>query len=442
MVLPPIDMIYEETLAYMYARLPMFSRIGSAAYKKDLHNTLALCKLVGNPQDKLSCIHVGGTNGKGSTTNYIASTFIESGLKVGIYTSPHLIDFRERIKIGSEMISKEFVIDFIANYKQEIENLEPSFFEITVVMALQYFVESKVDIAIIEVGLGGRLDSTNVIHPLLSVITNVSYDHMNMLGDTIEKIAIEKAGIIKRHVPVIIGEYDSVYNNIFESKAKTENSDVFFADKLVSHTIEPDGSLRFQMNEYSILIDKMVAKPNYQIKNIKTSILSFLQANQILKLVERGNLESILKKGIENRTVNTQFLGRWTELHFKGKNFILESAHNEAGIKEFTDTLTNLEVENPLIIFGCVRDKDITCILNLLPKKGNYILTQSSIPRALPVEELHTLFLEKNLTVLASFPSIDHAVKKAMEISKFTDTIFVTGSIFLVGEVLGCINTK
>jgi dihydrofolate synthase/folylpolyglutamate synthase len=423
-------MTYQDTLDFLYAQLPMFSRIGSAAYKKDLTNTLALCDFFHHPQNKFKSIHIGGTNGKGSTTNYLASMFIESGAKVGIYTSPHLIDFRERIKIGNQMVSEEFVIDFVEKAKPLIEKIQPSFFELTVVMAFEYFAQEKVDIAMIEVGLGGRLDSTNVITPELCVITNVSFDHMNMLGNTIEEIAFEKAGIIKNSIPCIIGESNSSYNGIFETKANECKVKPLYASDAVE--VKMGDEIEFSYKDIVVKLDKEIAIPPYQIKNLKTALLAYIS---YLSVNDRAIVIEEVVKGIEHRTMNTGFLGRWTKLNIKGKNIILESAHNEAGIEELKKAIEAEGLEKLLVVFGCVRDKDVTKVISLLPKNLDYILSQADIPRAMPVEELAPLFIEN-----CKIPDNQNAdLKSALDFaltSKDYDTILVTGSIFLVGEAL------
>lgn len=431
----PLERQYQDTLDFLFTKLPMYSRIGSAAYKKDLTNTIKLCTHLGNPESQFKSIHVGGTNGKGSTSNYLASIYIEAGLKVGVYTSPHLIDFRERIKIGHKLISKEFVIDFVNNLKPLIEEIEPSFFEITVAMAFSYFAHQNVDLAIIEVGLGGRLDSTNVIQPILSVVTNVSFDHVSMLGDTLQKIAFEKAGIVKQNIPIIIGESDERYDSVFEEKAKRTNSKISYASKRIQFV----ESGTFHYEDIAININKNSLKPLYQIKNIKTAILAFLTSSKELNLPSNDKIVDWIEKGIEHRTQNTGFLGRWTELEFRNRKFILESAHNEAGIRELHNQLLDLNIHYPIIIFGCVNDKDVSNILSLLPPNARYILTQANIPRALDIEDLGPLFLQYQRTVLDNKKKIQDAISASIELSEEGDTIIVTGSIFVVGEALECL---
>ena len=429
---------YQETLDYIFAKLPMFSRVGSSAYKKDLTNTLTLCAFLGNPQNSFRSVHIGGTNGKGSTTNYLASMAIENGLKVGIYTSPHLIDFRERIRIGHEMIPKEYVVSFVDRIRPLIEEIEPSFFEITVAMAFDYFASQEIDIAFIEVGLGGRLDSTNIITPILSIITNVSFDHMNMLGDTLEKIAVEKAGIIKNNRPTIIGETNEEYAFVFDQKAKSENSRIEYADKVIKLKPHEDNRYVFQAEKFSLSISKEFVGPEYQLKNIRTSILGYLKIAELLGIKSNLKLSEVIAYGIKNRTQNTGFLGRWTLLTLleKGESrFILESAHNEAGILEFNKSFSHFPVDS-FIIFGCVNDKDISNIIKILPLTARYILTQASIPRALQVKDLSRFFEENKLNVFSTSSSVDIAIDVAVANAVGRDTIFIIGSIFVVGEAL------
>jgi dihydrofolate synthase/folylpolyglutamate synthase len=429
-------MTYQETLDFLYLQLPMFSRIGSAAYKKDLTNTIALCEYFNHPQDKFKSIHIGGTNGKGSTTNYLASMFVEAGRKVGIYTSPHLIDFRERIKIGNQMVSEEFVVDFVEKAKPLIEKIQPSFFELTVVMAFEYFAQEKVDIAMIEVGLGGRLDSTNVITPELCVITNVSFDHMNMLGNTIEEIAFEKAGIIKKGIPCIIGESNTIYNAVFEAKASESQVILKYASECIKENTSLNEKITFSFKDVCLEMDEKTLGPPYQRKNIKTAICAFADS---LSFETNENLSYYIQRGIERRTENTGFLGRWTKLNIKSKTVILESAHNEAGIEELKKAIHAENLKDTLVVFGCVRDKDVTKVISLLPKNLDYILSQADIPRAMPVEELAPLFIENCNTPSYQNSELKSALDFALA-AKDYETILVTGSIFLVGEALGILS--
>lgn len=430
-----IDQKYKETEAYIFEKLPMFSRIGADAFKKDLTNIIRLCEYLGNPQNKFKSIHIGGTNGKGSTTHYLASILMEYGFKVGIYSSPHLIDYRERIKIGNQWIPKEFVINFIDKTKTIIEEIHPSYFEISVAMAFDYFAHEKVDIACIEVGLGGRLDSTNIINPILSMITNISHDHNQMLGNTLEEIAYEKAGIIKNSTPVIIGEYQSVkISKVFEKKSNETNSSIQFASEKVQY-IEEKSKHVFNLDKYSISLPKIVFEANYTLKNIATVLcaIDFLSKNNLL--INHFEIENI-EKGFKNYYKNTGFAGRWMHIE-KYPNVILESAHNEAGIENLKISLSKANYKNLYIIYGTVKDKDVQKIVSILPKNvTHYILTQSNIPRAMHIEELEQLFAQNGITNTTSISNTSQAFSKAIEMAEKDDLIIVTGSIFLVGEIL------
>ncbi len=430
-----IDEKYKETEAYIFEKLPMFSRIGADAFKKDLTNIKKLCDFLGNPQNTFKSIHIGGTNGKGSTTHYLASILVEYGLKVGIYSSPHLIDYRERIKIGNQWIPKEFVIDFIDKTKSIIEEIQPSYFEISVAMAFDYFAHEKVDIACIEVGLGGRLDSTNIINPILSIITNISHDHNQMLGDTLEEIAFEKAGIIKNSTPVIIGEYQSKsISAVFENKSKENETSIQFASEYVQYKEEETKHI-FHLNENSISLPKSIFEANYTLKNISTTLCAIDTLSKNNLLVNHFDLKNI-EKGFINYYKNTGFAGRWMRIE-KYPNVILESAHNEAGIENLKLSLSKTKYKNLYIIYGTVKDKDVQKIVSILPKNvTQYILTQTNIPRAMPVEELNALFTQNGITNTIFLSNSSQAFSKALEMAKKDDLILVTGSIFLVGELL------
>jgi dihydrofolate synthase/folylpolyglutamate synthase len=430
-----IDEKYKEIEAYIFEKLPMFSRIGADAFKKDLTNIKTLCDFLGNPQNTFKSIHIGGTNGKGSSTHYLASILMEYGLKVGIYSSPHLIDYRERIKIGNQWIPKEFVINFIEKTKGIIEEIHPSYFEISVAMAFDYFAHEKVDIACIEVGLGGRLDSTNIINPILSIITNISHDHNQMLGDTLEEIAFEKAGIIKKSTPVIIGEYQSdTISAVFVNKSKENISSIQFASENVQY-IEEESKHVFHLKENSISLPKYIFEANYTLKNIATvlfTIEALISNKLLLHHFDNDNIE----KGFINYYKNTGFAGRWMRIE-KYPNVILESAHNEAGIENLKLSLSKTHYKNLYIIYGTVKDKDVQKIVSILPKNvTHYILTQTNIPRAMPVEELNALFTQFGITNTTSITNSSQAFSKALEMAEKDDLILVTGSIFLVGEIL------
>ena len=377
---------YQSTLDYLYARLPMFTRIGAAAYKADLNNTIALCNALDNPQNKFKTIHIAGTNGKGSVSHFLSSILQEAGYKTGLYTSPHLLDFRERIKINGEMVSEEFVIQFTEKIKPVIEEIEPSFFEVTVGMAFEYFAEQKVDIAVIETGLGGRLDSTNIIHPILSIITNISYDHQNLLGNTLQEIAAEKAGIIKKNTPIIIGKTKPEIKHIFDNKAKEKNADIYFADEyfITVDSKYNDGLLDIEYTDLqnnNLVHLKSPLAGKYQEENI----ITVLKATDILNRNGVGLSDSIIQKGIENVLANTDFMGRWQILQ-NSPLLVSDIAHNEAGLKVVFEQAKSLNYKKLLIVFGMVKDKDISKAIALLPKEAEYYFCQPALPRALDVE--------------------------------------------------------
>ncbi len=427
-------MTYEETLDYLYNKLPMFSRIGEAAIKKDLTNTILLCEFLENPQNKLKTIHIAGTNGKGSVAHMLSSIFQEAGYKTGLYTSPHLKDFRERIKINGKPCKEKFVTQFTKKIKPKIEELQPSFFEITVAMAFDYFAKKKVDIAIIETGLGGRLDSTNVITPILSIITNISYDHQNLLGNTLSEIAFEKAGIIKTDVPVIIGRRNTETDDIFIQKAKRENAPLTFANDIVKDfkIVNTPNFLIADayVNEkhYNICCDLHSA---YQKENIKT-VFATLNCIELLNLFVIK--EKAIQLGFSNIKKNTKLQGRWQVLENHPK-VIADVAHNEDGVLMMMEQLKFEKYNQLHIVYGTVKDKDIDKILTLLPKDAIYYFTEPQLPRKLEVELLQKKAVEHELN-----GSIYHHPKDAVGVAKskaaHNDLILITGSFFVVGEVI------
>ena len=427
-------MNYRETIDYLFTRLPMFSRVGAAAYKSDLSNTIALCEFLGNPQQKFKSIHIAGTNGKGSVSHMLAAILQTAGYKTGLYTSPHLKDFRERIKINGEMVSEQFVIDFTERIRPLSEEIEPSFFEITVAMAFEYFVEQKVDIAIIEVGLGGRLDSTNIITPELSVITNIGMDHMNLLGDTLEKIAAEKAGIIKNKIPVVIGEILPETLPVFEKIAKEKNAPVSIAT-------QKRNVLGFDLidnSRSSIVVQDPQSGPRmysmdlpgiYQAKNLLTVLETCSQLNEKGFIISQEQIE----KGLANVKKISGFHGRW-EVIRKEPLVVLDVAHNPDGIKQLLLQLDEIEFDRLHIIMGLVKDKAIDSVLELLPKHATYYFTKAQIPRALPEDELNKKALRYGLKG-ETFSTVNTALYAASLNAGKKDMILVCGSIFLVGEI-------
>ncbi len=426
-------MTYEQTLHYLYNKLPMFSRTGAKAYKADLKNTLALCNHLGDPQNKLKTIHVAGTNGKGSTSHMLAAIFQQNGYKTGLYTSPHLKDFRERIKINGEMITKKFVADFIEKIKSFSEEIEPSFFELTFVMALEYFAKSNIDIAIIETGLGGRLDSTNVITPELSVITNIGFDHTDILGNTLEKIAFEKAGIIKPNIPVVIGETTSETKKVFLDKAKEMKAPIFFAEKkfTIVSVNSVDETLQIELlnnNTGTKLKYNLDLTGLYQQKNLQT----VLTAVDILK--NKFSLkEENIARALRNIKNLTGLYGRWEVIH-KNPMIVLDVAHNVDGMQQLVNQINSIKYNKVHIIFGMVKDKEIEKVLAILPQQAQYYFTEAQTPRALPATELLERALNFSLTGNA-FTSVNDAMQAAIAASSKDDLIIVCGSVFVVGEV-------
>jgi len=427
-------MNYEQTIAYLFTKLPLFSKSGAIAYKKDITNTILLCKETGDPQDKIKTIHIAGTNGKGSTSHMLAAIFQKAGYRTGLYTSPHLKDFRERIKVNGKMISKEYVTRFAERMRFASEKIEPSFFEFTVVMALSYFEQEKTDIAIIETGLGGRLDSTNVVTPELSIITNIGLDHVNILGDTIEKIAYEKAGIIKPNIPVVIGETLPATRNIFLSKAHECNSPIIFAERtyaiananLKNKLLEVELK-SFETDEHSFFHLDLTGI--YQQYNLRTVVTAIDQ------LKEMGyHLDSLdIKAGLSNTKKLTGLHGRWEIIH-TNPQVILDVAHNEDGIRQMLKQVSLTTYNQLHIIFGIVKDKDADKVLSLLPADAHYYFTNARIPRALPAEELRDQAKKYHLTGF-SFSDVNSALLEALDKSSETDLILVCGSVFVVGEV-------
>lgn len=427
-------MTYEETLSYLFSRLPMFSNVGKEAYKTDITNTVELCNSIDNPEKKFKSIHIAGTNGKGSTSHMLAAIFQESGYKTGLYTSPHLKDFRERIKVNGQMIPQEFIIRFVESIKEITERINPSFFEVTVAMAFEYFATEKVDIAIIETGLGGRLDSTNIIAPQLSIITNIGYDHMNILGNTLEEIGFEKAGIIKSKTTVVIGEVIPQTEAIFIEKAQSCDAPIIFAEEEYDIT---DVDL---INTYLqvTLKKKSSAKEEiyrtdltglYQQKNIRTVIAAI---NALIELDFNLEEEDVIN-GLLNVKELTGLHGRW-EIIANHPMVVLDVAHNEDGIKQILEQVRMYNYQRLHIVFGMVKDKDIKSILNLLPKEATYYFTNAHIPRALPAEILLEHATATGLNG-ESFENVNAALTKAIDKANTKDLIVVCGSVFVVAEV-------
>jgi dihydrofolate synthase / folylpolyglutamate synthase len=426
-------MTYEQTLHYLYEKLPLYSSIGIRAYKADLDNTLALCKHLGDPQNKIKTIHIAGTNGKGSTSHMLATVFQQCGYKTGLYTSPHLKDFRERIKINGEMIPRDFVTAFVEKTKTFSEEIEPSFFELTFVMALEYFVHQNVDIAVIETGLGGRLDSTNVITPVLSVITNIGFDHMDILGDSLSKIAYEKAGIIKPGIPVVIGELIPETKIIFQEKARETNSAIFFAEeRFTINSLKPRNETlqvevldinKRQNRNYTLDLTGL-----YQARNLLTVLTAIDLLKNIFSLEEKT-----IQKALSNVKSFTGLHGRW-EVIRRRPLVVLDVAHNVDGIHQLVNQINNSQYKKLHIVFGIVKDKEIKKVLQQLPLEAEYYFTRAHIPRALPENELLERAAEFHLKG-SSYSEVNIALKAAMDAASEEDMIIVCGSIFVVGEV-------
>mgnify|MGYP000379913312 CR=1 FL=1 len=405
-------MTYQDTLNWMFSQLPMYQRQGITALKKDLSNTLKLSAYLNNPEKKFKSIHVAGTNGKGSTSHMLASVLQEAGYKVGLYTSPHLKDFRERIKINGQEVSKQFVTGFIKNNKAFFESHKMSFFEMTVVMAFDYFAKQNIDIAVVEVGLGGRLDSTNIITPEISVITNIGLDHTQFLGNTLQAIAAEKGGIIKFNIPVVIGETQKETSPIFENLAKTHNSEIVFADMAVSEVYDSD------------LIG------NYQSKNIKTVVQTVKELHKKGYKISKQNL----KQGLLQVVNNTGLLGRWQILNESPK-VVCDTGHNREGLTYVMQQLLNETFESLHIVFGVVNDKNLVSIVDLLPKKAIYYFCKPDIPRGLDANELKQKLFDYNI-MGTSYNSVNEAYKSAFKNASNNDFIFIGGSTFVVAEII------
>ncbi len=429
---------YQEVLDYLYSQLPMFQRTGPAAYKDNLDNTIRLDEMFEYPHQSFRSIHVAGTNGKGSVSHMLASVLQEAGYKTGLYTSPHLKDFRERIRINGEMISEDAVVQFTESFlkKNETEKLEPSFFELTVSMAFDYFRAQQVDIAVIEVGLGGRLDSTNIISPEVSVITNISFDHMALLGDTLQKIATEKAGIIKKNIPVVIGESSPETDFVFEQIASKTESPLTFASQHYESTygmltIDGKQSLNIRCNDKVVYADLQLDLLGiYQRHNVPTVLITIDILN------EKGwNLpEPVIRLGLRNTIRNTGLMGRWQII---GHNplTICDTGHNPAGIKLVVEQINQTAWEKLHIVIGMVNDKDQDEVLSILPSNAYYYFTKAAIPRATNPEELSAKAAKFGLKGNC-YPSVRQALTEALSNAGKNDLVFVGGSNFVVAEVL------
>ena len=427
-------MTYQHTIEYLFSRLPMFSRIGAAAFKKDLTNTITLCEYLGNPHQKFKSIHVAGTNGKGSVSHMLAAILQTAGYKTGLYTSPHLKDFRERIKVNGEMISEDVVVDFTEKIKPLIEKIEPSFFEITVAMAFDHFAQQEIDIAVIEVGLGGRFDSTNIITPELSVITNIGWDHMNILGDSLEKIAFEKAGIIKKNIPVVIGETLPETKPVFEKISRQKNTSIFYAS-------QKRNVIGWEWQKHELIVEVAETKKTdhkkyhldlpgiYQGKNL----LTVLEACAVLKDQQYNIDEKDISNGLQKTKRLTGLHGRWEIIH-EHPTIVLDVGHNEDGIKQILQHIELTTHHELHIVIGLVKDKEVEKVLSLLPHPAHYYFTQAHIPRALAADILQAKAKSQGLEGEA-YRDVNTAIKEAKTKAHRDDLILVCGSVFLVGEI-------
>lgn len=427
---------YQETMAYLYERLPMFSRQGKAALKPNLTNTIRLCKALDNPQEQFKSIHIAGTNGKGSTSHMLAAVLQEHGYKVGLYTSPHLVDFRERIKVNGVMVREGWVVDFVNKHRATIESIEPSFFEITVAMAFQAFKDEDVDIAVIETGLGGRLDSTNIITPILSIITNISLDHKDLLGATIREIAREKAGIIKTLVPVVVGEQDEETETIFFEAAIKRKTTVYYAQALWD-LVRTGQDAKYQYF-------KAVRKAHREIHTLQTDILGTYQQHNIktvlaateILLANYGlNLSlPITIRALSKVKRTTGLHGRWERLQEKPL-IIADVAHNDAGMREVLAQWNAVQAQAKHIIVGFVNDKDVAEIVAMMPTDAYYHFCNAAIPRAMPASEVQAIAAEAGLAGKC-YPTVADAIKGAKSMLAADDALLITGSFFIVGEAI------
>ncbi|MBM3411975.1 MAG: bifunctional folylpolyglutamate synthase/dihydrofolate synthase [Bacteroidetes bacterium] len=425
-------MNYQETLQFLYEKLPEFSRIGEPAYKKDIHNTIALCHALNNPQHKFKSIHIAGTNGKGSVSHMLASILQEAGYKTGLYTSPHLVDFRERIKINGQLISQQDVVEFTQRLLPLFESINPSFFEVTVAMAYDYFAQQQVDIAVIETGLGGRLDSTNIITPTLSIITNIGWDHMQLLGDSLEKIAVEKAGIIKTKVPVVIGKMQKESWPVFLEKATQLNAPITLAEN--AHTID---HFYWEKDKLFIKVNSVKSQTLFELDLTGiyqcTNLITVLSAVEQLTKAGFAISPLALHKGLSHAKKSTGLLGRWEEIRPNPK-LVLDVAHNADGIEQVLLQLQHIHFNKLHLILGMAKDKDCERVLDILPKQAVLYFTQAHLPRAMPATMLTALAAKKQLQG-TTHEHVNDAIAAALQCAMPNDLLIVFGSIFLVAEV-------
>ena len=425
-------MNYQDSIDWLFSQTASYQQEGATALKVNLTNILALCDVLNNPQHSLTSIHVGGTNGKGSTTHLLTSILMESGYKTATFTSPHYVDFRERIRINGQYIPKEKVIEFIRLIQVHIPNIQPSFFELTFAMALWYFAQEDVDIAVIEVGLGGRLDSTNIIQPLLSIITNIGLDHQQFLGTSLPEIASEKAGIIKANTPVIIGSSQPEVANVFITKAEQEEAPIYFADQeleIVSDNINiKTGERTIEFSNQWSISTSLLGK--FQAQNIRTAIFAATQLQQFLAISATA-----IQLGIKHIQRNSTLIGRFQIMRTEPL-VIIDSSHNAEGVEQFLQQIKDLSYNELHIIYGCVSDKDVSKIEPLLIRNSHLYLTQPSVPRKLTVTLLRTYFSEQDYQSIQTFSSVEEAYLQAQQQAQQNDLIILFGSIFLISDLL------
>ncbi len=424
-------MTYSETISYIFSKLPMFSRVGSEAIKNGFSNIIALCEVLGNPQTQCKYIHIAGTNGKGSVSHMLAAILQTAGYKTGLYTSPHLKDLRERVKINGREISEPEVVTFIEQVKPAIETINPSFFEITVAMAFAHFANHQCDIAVIETGLGGRLDSTNIITPEVSVITNIGYDHVHILGDTLTKIAGEKAGIIKKGVPVVIGETHPETETVFKEVASAGNSAIYFADKefYVANHYYDNEELVVELEKPHTKKYRLDLTGYYQVKNL----LPVLAATQLLQNSGWQIDETAIAKGLQHTKKLTGLNGRWETISHNPR-VIADVAHNPDGVQQLLNQLATFSYRSLHIVLGMVKDKDVAKVLQMLPAQAAYYFSNAHVPRAMPAVELQSLAAANDLHG-NSFENVNLAIEAAKQQAHNEDLVLVFGSVFLVGEI-------
>lgn len=424
-------MNYEQTVDYLFNSVPSFQQVGKDGYKEGLENTYLLDEHFNHPHRLFHTVHVGGTNGKGSCSHTLAAILQAAGYKTGLYTSPHLVDFRERIRVNGIQIPQQFVIDFVAQNRTFFEPLHPSFFELTTAMAFCYFAQEQVDVAVIEVGLGGRLDCTNIIQPDLSIITNISFDHTQFLGDTLEKIASEKAGIIKPHTPVVIGETTAETKDVFMQKAQSEDAPILFAEEesnIIGYQINDLGQFVYDTKDYPHLVGELSGL--YQVKNTNTILTAVKELNRIGYHLD----EDSVRYGFSHVCESTGLMGRWQKLGEK-PTIVCDAGHNVGGFEYITEQLQQVKYKRLHIVFGMVNDKDISGVLSLLPRNAVYYFTRASVKRAMPEQDLQAIAQKAGLNGEA-YPDVHSALEAAKKAASPEDFIYIGGSCFIIADLL------